>query len=325
MLINLKECYNEEKININFIKLIQSIINDMSTKLALTTVNDSLIAEFKGKKANSKQKLNFIQLASPPNTSLKEIERNKFAWGVFLPLEQAEAIGFKPNKDYQLTNFTFGLARNEDKEVPGYLTRHLRLSFIKRSEPEIEERTDKGWKYLGKAYSNGELTKYGQLAEKDKKQYRMRTRNLILLLDKDNSPLHVLPLSFGFSRGIGGSVSNALSDFYSQCDSVIAELSKDLEGTQYNDLIHSRCVFDVEFKLHKNTNAPFFVPAKYLVPTLQETGIEVIKTQSERQVTTVTELFQNLYISENSETGQTINSLFEAFESFSTRTTEIEV
>ena len=62
---------------------------------------------------------------------------------------------------------------------------------------EVQEKMNNGWKYVGEAYRKGKLTKYGELASKDREYYRLRTRYLLLFLDENNSPLHHIPRSIG--------------------------------------------------------------------------------------------------------------------------------
>jgi len=290
----------------------------MSNLAVITNVN---VADFECQEATGKQSLNYAQFINPKGT-LKEIKRGNIPYGLFLPKKQAEQIGFSSTTQWAEYTAILGV---EEKEIEGYITTSARIVFLHRSAPEIEKKNEQGrFVFEDLAYRNDQLTDAAKEEKEQqgvKKKWRMKTRNLVLLLDQNNQPLHALPLSLPMGKGPGGSIGSALQDFYGQVDAVIAQLTKKPVGTRFSNLVHALCVFDVSFGYHKNgEKAAFVVPQSYKVPTLGEVGISVTKTVRERQVETTTEAFDKLYIGKDTEVGQTIVSLFESFADFPTYT-----
>ena len=125
------------------------------------------------------------------------------------------------------TRLVFDQDTPQQREIDGFLTQRIRIALIHRSATiEVQEKSHNGWRYIGEAYSKGQLTKYGELATKDREDYRLRTRYLLLFQDENNEPLHRVPLRLGLGAGTGGSLSEEIRFFRSEIERVFFKLRK---------------------------------------------------------------------------------------------------
>ena len=289
-----------------------------------TSVNTSVDAELLSEnKSTQHTTLNYCQIVSPPNQSLEKTAKHKDPWGLFISIEQADAVGFTPNKNWTQTTVEF----NPDKPiaVDGYISRIVSLCFLRRSQIEVEKATDNGWTYLGLAYKKGSITEEGKLGNSDYKLYRFRTRNIVLIMDYETkTPLHTLPLSLGFARGVGAGVGAALNDFYRQTDAALAKAAG-VKPTSYNGLVHALSIFNFVLTPTKNEGkAPFIAPSMYLVPPSEKINGSSVINQGGRSVELKTVPLSSLFIDKKSETGETISSFYDCFEYFESREPEQE-
>ncbi len=125
----------------------------------------------------------YAQVQNPKNLSLSEIRQYNVPWGIFVPNDQAELVELATLDYFTPTSLVFDQDTPQERSIDGFLTQHIRFVLIHRSAAiEVQEKMNNGWKYVGKAYSKGKLTKYGELASKDREYYRLRTRYLLLFL-----------------------------------------------------------------------------------------------------------------------------------------------
>ncbi len=144
------------------------------------------------------QAIPFCQVHNPKNLSLSEIRQYQVPWGIFIPNDQAKLVELKAPDYFTPTRLVFDQDTPQPREIDGFLTQRIRFALIHRSKGiEVQEKTDNGWRYIGEAYSKGKLSKYGELASKDRECYRLRTRYLLLFQDDNNAPLHKVPLRSG--------------------------------------------------------------------------------------------------------------------------------
>ncbi len=166
----------------------------------------------------------YAQIHNPDNLSLSQIKQFNIPWGLFIATEQAELVELRVPDHFTSTRLVFDQDTPQQREVDGFLTQHLRLSLIHRSNIEVQEKTENGWQYLGEAYKKGKLTIYGELANRQRENYRLRTRYLILVLDNNNEPLHRIPLRLGLGAGTGGSIGDEVKVFRGEIERVFFKL-----------------------------------------------------------------------------------------------------
>lgn len=115
---------------------------------------------------------------------------------------------------------------------------------------EVQEKTNRGWQYAGQAYHKGQLSKYGQLADSDKENYRFRTRYLLIFLDENNEPLHRIPLQLSMGRSTGGTFDFEVRQFKGEIERVFFKLRGEPTKT-LSDRAHALTVLDLELGIHK--------------------------------------------------------------------------
>ncbi|MDJ0583196.1 DUF5895 domain-containing protein [Crocosphaera sp.] len=262
----------------------------------------------------------YCQVTNPKNLSLSEIKQYNVPWGIFLPTDQAELVGFNVPDHFTPTSLVFDQDKPNQREVDGFLTQHIRLSLIHRSNIEVQEKTGNGWQYLGEAYKKGKLTRYGALANKERENYRLRTRYLILFLDNNNEPLHRVPLRLGLGAGTGGSLGEEIKVFRGEIERVFFKLRGQPQKA-LSDKAHALTVLDIQLGVHKGDGkAPFVCPAVRLAPAVEQVGTEkVVERRGDRSVKLVGTAIESLMLPKSSETGQLILSLWDEYQDFPTK------
>ncbi len=159
------------------------------------TTTPAFLTEFDDD-VTASESIPFCQIQNPKNLSLSEIRQYNVPWGIFVPTDQAELVELADLDYFTPTSLVFDQDTPQERSIDGFLTHHLRFALIHRSAGiEVQEKMSNGWKYVGKAYRKGKLTKYGELASKDRELFRLRTRYLLLFLDENNEPLHRVLIS----------------------------------------------------------------------------------------------------------------------------------
>ncbi len=262
----------------------------------------------------------FCQVQNPKNLSLSEIKQYNVPWGIFVPTDQAELVELATLDYFTPTSLVFDQDTPQERSIDGFLTQHIRFVLIHRSVAiEVQEKMNNGWKYVGEAYRKGKLTKYGELATKDREYYRLRTRFLLLFLDENNEPLHHIPLKLGLGAGTGGSLSEEIKVFRGEIERVFFKLRKQPQKA-LSDRAHALTGLDIKLGVHKGDGkAPFVCPVERLAPAIEQVGVEKVVERRERQVKLVGRAIQSLMIPKSSETGQLILSLWEQYQDFPTK------
>ncbi len=262
----------------------------------------------------------YAQVANPKNLSLSEIKQYNVPWGIFLPTDQAELVGFNVPDHFTSTRLVFDQDTPQQREVDGFLTQHLRFSLIHRSNIEVQEKTGNGWQFVCEAYKKGKLTISGELATKERESYRLRTRYLLLFLDNNNEPLHRIPLRLGLGAGTGGSIGEEVKVFRGEIERVFFKLRGQPQKA-LSDKAHALTVLDIQLGVHKGDGkAPFVCPAVRLAPAVDQVGTEkVVERRGDRTVKLVGTPIENLMIPKSSETGQLILSLWNEYLDFPTK------
>lgn len=217
----------------------------------------------------------YCQVQNPKNLSLSEIRQYKVPWGIFVPTDQAELVELATLDYFTPTRLIFDQDTPQQREIEGFLTQHIRFVLIHRSAAiEVQEKMSNGWKYIGEAYKKGEITKYGELASKDREYYRLRTRYLLLFLDENNEPLHHIPLRLGLGAGTGGSLSEEVKVFRGEIERVFFKLRQHPQKA-LSDRAHALTVLDIKLGVHKGEGkSPFVCPVERLAPAIERRGRE---------------------------------------------------
>lgn len=262
----------------------------------------------------------YCQVQNPKNLSLSEIRQYNVPWGIFVPNDQAELVDLTVPEHFLPTQLVFDQDTPQQREIDGFLTQHIRFVLIHRSAAiEVQEKMNNGWKYIGEGYRKGQITKYGELASKDRENYRLRTRYLLLFLDNNNEPLHYVPLRLGLGAGTGGSLSEEIKVFRGEIERVFFKLRQHPQKA-LSDRAHALTVLDIKLGVHKGDGkAPFVCPVERLAPAIEQVGVEKVVERRERQVKLVGTPIESFMIPKSSETGQLILSLWEQYQDFPTK------
>jgi hypothetical protein len=158
----------------------------------------------------------WLQIVNAKNLPLKEIAKFNIPWGFFVPKEQAEKVGFKPDANWKSAEIDFG-----EETKSGYLTTHPRFVVIQRSQPECLQRNSYGgWSYKGLYFGgNGSINWYEKMntmSFEEKENIRSVTRYLFKFVSSDNTSLHEGSLQIKLRGASGLAIKQALNDYYSQ-------------------------------------------------------------------------------------------------------------
>jgi Family of unknown function (DUF5895) len=259
----------------------------------------------------------YLQIQNPPNIALSQIKKLNPPWGWFVPNDQSELVNFTPNDRFVPTRLTFGEDTATPREVDGWLTRRPRCVIIYRSAAiEVQEKSKNGWRFVGEAYRSGAFTDWGEKANSDKENYRLRTRFLLLFVDDNNEPLHQSPLRLGLGRGTGGSFGSEVKIFRSEIERVFFKLREQAQKSLF-DCAHALAVLDLELGVHKGDGkAPFVTPIRRLAPAVSDVGIERVSDRGKRKITLIGTPIESLLISKNSDAGRLILQLREDYADF---------
>ena len=281
--------------------------------------NTDFLTEFDNE-ITASESIPYCQVANPDNLSLSQIKQFNIPWGLFIATEQAELVELRVPDHFTSTRLVFDQDTPQQREVDGFLTQHIRFSLIHRSNIEVQEKTENGWQYLGEAYKKGKLTMYGELANRQRENYRLRTRYLILFLDDNNEPLHRIPLRLGLGAGTGGSIGEEVKVFRGEIERVFFKLRGQPQKA-LSDKAHALTVLDIQLGVHKGDGkAPFVCPAVRLAPAVEQVGTEkVVERRGDRSVKLVGSPIESLMLPKSSQTGQLILSLWDEYKDFPTK------
>ncbi|HEY9749560.1 MAG TPA: DUF5895 domain-containing protein [Allocoleopsis sp.] len=261
------------------------------------------------------------QVINPPNMAPSQIEKVNPPYGIFLPLDKAEEVGFAPSSDWDIQEVEFGEGRNASL-VQGYLAKHCRMAVVHRSGIEVEglDSMDKYY-YLGLAYERGQITEIGQQAKNSPKvgtrsMFRTRTRMLVFFLDENNNLLHANPLKLTSRGGFGGSFGNELREYYNEVDRVFGKLKKK-SGMKLSPSGLARVAIDFQLGYHKGEGtAPFTCIKSRLAPAIDQVGVSKLVERRGYEVNLTGAPIESLLISSTTEEGQIIMSAYKVHEKF---------
>lgn len=278
--------------------------------------NTEYLQEFNDEITTSNS-LPYCQIQNPPNLSLVQIQQFEPPWGWFIPAEQAEQAQFKVTEDFEPVRLSWGEDKPNPRSVDGFLVQKLRFVVLHRSNIEVQEKIKTGWRYIGKAYERGYVTRFGELANNDRENYRLRTRHLILFLDSNNQALHQIPLRLGMGRGVGATFATEIKEYRHEIEKVFFKLTGKPQQA-LSERAHALGIVEMQLGLHKGEGkAPFICPFSRSAAVLDsEVGKEKIVERRERKVTLVGKSLDELLISKTSPTGKLILSLWEQHQDF---------
>lgn len=276
-----------------------------------STIFDDCIAEAVPDKAT-----HYCQIVNPPNLkTTSAIKKSNEPYGIFIPKDQANAVELKPTEWMEEVSVEFG----EDNSVEGYMLNRLRCVIVHRSETiEAEHKTEYGWKYVGPAYVGRQATELKELCDKDRNNYRMRTRYLLMMVDDDNNPLHEIPLKLGLSSGTGGALGTEVKFLYEEMSKVYKKATGDKAKT-LNPKHLSLIVMDVKIGFHKSDaeRAPFVVPVARRAPAFEQVGQVKDRKRSGGRIVKLTGTdYTTLFVEPKTDLGKTILELREIYSDF---------
>lgn len=275
-----------------------------------------LLSQFEDEITTS-NRLPYLQIRNPNNLPLADIRKLGLPYGWFIPSEEAERAEFKANESFKPTRLSFG--ESDSKENDGFLAKQVRLSILQRSDIEVQQKANKGWRYIGKAYKYGEITSFGELVKSDRDNYRLRTRYLILFLGEDNQPLHHIPFQLGMNAGVGAAFSQEVRSFRKEIEETFFKL-RNQPVKALSDRAHALTTLNLTFDAHKTEGkAPFLCPSIRFAPAIDNLGQKIIVTRRDRKVTLVNQKIEFLLIPKLSDTGKLILSLWEEHQDFATK------
>lgn len=269
----------------------------------------------------------YAQMIRLPNMAVSMIEKAGLPWGIFVTLDQAEKVNFKPDANWTAQDVTFE-SNGKEEIVSGYISHRLHLSVIRFADVEIQEKTATGWQFLDVMFRDGKQTEAAAKVEHDKENHRRANRSLVLFLGDDNQPLHDAPLQLNFNGAFGASFGSELKEFYKETANVFAKKAAQagvkIKGSYFDDKTKALALFDGEIAWVKpdSDKAPsFFVKARK-APAIDQVGVVKTVTRKtkkgkETEVTLTGVPLGQVLLKKSSELAQTIHRYFDEHESFS--------
>jgi hypothetical protein len=280
--------------------------------------NTEYLQEFNNE-ITASNSLPYCQIQNPPNLSLAQIQQFEPPWGWFIPAEQAEIAQFQATDDFEPVRLTWGEDTANPRSTDGFIAQRLRFVILHRSNIEVQEKSNRGWSYIGLAYERGMTTRFGELANSDRENYRLRTRYLLLFLDSKSQPLHQIPFRLGMGRGVGASFAAEIKEHRTEIEKAFFKLTNRPQQT-LSERAHALSIVEMQLGLHKSDGkAPFICPISRSTAALDsDVGKENIVERRERKVTLIGKALDRLLISKTSPVGKRILSLWEEHQNFAT-------
>ena len=200
-----------------------------------------LLNEFNENDLASGGAIPWIQIVNPPNVkNLSKIEEND--WGLWLSSENADTIGFSAEKD---PNWRFVDLNNGWENSTGFLSHATRFLVVHQSDIEVHKKSPsgKGWQFVDLAYKNGVKTPAMEECESSNKtKIRSVVRTLILLLGKNNEPLHNGVVQCTMRGVLGASFGSQYREFKNESNKVFFQKANKPERRLADDVLN-RFVF----------------------------------------------------------------------------------
>jgi hypothetical protein len=256
--------------------------------------------EFTEQDLTTAEVIPWIQIVNPPNVkNLKKITEND--WGLWLSKENAEAIGFNPDGD---PNWKFVDLENNWENSVGYLSHATRFMVVHQSEMEVQEKSASGkaWKFVDVAYKYGFMTEAMERCQ-ESSEMRFVVRALLILLGKNNEPLHDGVVQFTMRGVLGASFGSQYREFKKEANKLFfAKLNK--PEKRLADDVLNRFVFPFSMAIAppktSEASPSIYVSGRASLAVEANTAIEVYG----RKVNLFAQSFESLYQGKDSLLGQ---------------------
>ena len=322
------------------------------TTSSTAVIDEAVLHQYEAEEVESGG-LPYLQVLTHPNEDIIDTKESR-PWGIFLNQENAEAIGFRPDKNWKPVTFYtvegqgFNQAvleiserklkayQDEGRDIiehAGYLSSMLMGHLLYQSATEIEKKVEKGgaiyYQFEDLRWKEGEATLAANLLnnrdENDRPTHRWVKRFLLMLVDEDGALLHDKPLQLKAKGGAGGALASELQEFFGDLDKAYGELRGKrvrLSKNRYVGDGRTFVRFGLKFDLFKpgKDSAPYLVPAARIQPVGKQ-GVTSIKKvtrgkDNERQVDLIPAFIGALMLDRASQAGQTLSTLLAEFERF---------
>ena len=261
----------------------------------------------------------WLQVINHPKLSAEKAQRLGEPWGIFLSAENAEAVNFTANDDWEFTEVEF----KPGTKNAGLISRSIRAVFVHRSGLEVQARGESGrWEFLDLAYRGGKITPSGEHARDNREDYRKVTRSLLYLLGQDNKPLHTSPLQFTTRGAFGAALGVDLGNHYAQFENVFFK-SQGRPVKAINASGRSRIVYAASLGVDfagfeaKGLNPAIYMAARQCAVTKPENLVSKdVQDCMGRDQLLQGVMLSTLFIPSSSEFGQQLANDFALYESF---------
>lgn len=275
----------------------------------------------------------FLNIISPGMKNGTLLDKNPLSYGLAISAEQAEAVS--------LNVAGLGWAEGEDIMIHpnlnatierGWVGRSVRMVVVAYSDLEVEQKNGKFWRYAGQCSINYKTTEVGAKAfDRDEKEYRPIRRYLVILLDKDNNPLHTTPLQLK-GRGVLGTTldvaylgSKSESGFQDDLGQAYRKAAKaagrNVKGGKFTPSAQAYTIFEVGFGYQipdDDDKAASTCVVRRWQPVAEHelAGKTVVVKQRDRDVTLDAVYFGDCMVSNQSPLGELITSIRQEYASF---------
>ena len=267
----------------------------------------------------------YCQVVNPKvGMTSKAIEKDPDGYGLIVPIEQAEQVGFKPDENWKEVVSVI-VSGDDENEIPAYLTHNPQFIVVSRSQLEVQSKAEQGWRYVGLGYENGNLTEHGQLVVDDTSNppmYRYAVRYLLVFIGADGKPLHDKPLALTGHGGFGGSFGKEVSTYFSEFNQAYAQATK--KRGRLNYFAQAFVLHSQEIGFHKGKNEKGESTMAYtcisgrISPTAKadKAGEKKDVERRDRTVTLHAAPVGNLMFPKDSEVGQQIAGWYSEYKDF---------
>ena len=248
--------------------------------------------------------LPYMQVLTHPNESIVKVKGAR-PWGIFLNSENAEAINFKPDANWQPVTFytvedegfanavlkisdadrkAYETAGQEITEHTGFVATTVMFHLIYQSETEVERKElyqgRPSYKFAGLRWGSDEHKEAMSelLKERDANDnptHRWCQRYMFILIGADGNPLHDGVITYRAKGGAGGAFSMEMNELFKDLNDAYGKG----KGNQRLNLfsgknrhagdMRSFVRLAVQFDLYKGgkDRAPYLVPVGRVLPT----------------------------------------------------------
>lgn len=270
--------------------------------------------EFNEQDIESSGVIPWVQMVAPQKLNKLEMVQ-QYPWGIFLSDKNAELINFDPSDDPNWEKIDLDNGWEESK---GYLTHATRFLVIHQSQMEVQEKDANGrWRYLDLAYDRyGLMTEAREKAQADTTGgYRTVVRNLLVLLGKNNRPLHSGVVQFTMRGVLGASFGSQYRAFRQEVNKAIFESMSQPEKRLSDDILN-RAIFPFSMGIAMPTSSTaspsIYVSGRASVTVKETTAIESYG----RKVNLYALPLEKAYQKANSELGMLLTQYREEYADF---------